>query len=55
MDRFVNHQNVERYRKLLNSTADVGRRRVILKLLTEAEEKEEKIREQKRSEMKKAS
>ena len=38
MERFVIQQNIERYRKLLDTT-DEPQRRVIFKLLTEEEEK----------------
>jgi hypothetical protein len=39
MERFVRRQNIERYRALLRETKDEARRRLILKLLTEEEEK----------------
>ena len=38
MERFVSRQNIERYRKLFNLSADERQRRMILKLLAEEQE-----------------
>jgi len=37
MDRFVSRENIERYRRLSNETADAAERLRILKLLAEEE------------------
>jgi hypothetical protein len=39
MERFVNQQNIERYRKLLDISTDEPQRRLIFKLLSEEQEK----------------
>jgi len=39
MDKFVQHQNVEHYRKLLGETEDEWKRQQIIKLLAEEEAK----------------
>jgi hypothetical protein len=39
MERFVSQQNIERYRKLLDMSTDDFQRRLILKLLSEEQEK----------------
>jgi hypothetical protein len=40
MERFVRHENIKRYRKLLLETTDNAERRLIQKLLTAEEQKE---------------
>jgi hypothetical protein len=40
MERFVRHENIKRYRKLLLEAKDDAERRLIQKLLTEEEQKE---------------
>ena len=40
MERFVRRQNVEHYRRLLETTTDEGERQRILKLLEEALQKQ---------------
>jgi hypothetical protein len=40
MERFIHHQNLENYRKLLTRTADQAQREQILKLLAEEEAKD---------------
>ena len=40
MERFVRHENIKRYRKLLREADDDTERRLIQKLLTEEEQKE---------------
>jgi hypothetical protein len=40
MERFVRHENIKRYRKLLREAEDDAERRLIQKLLTEEEQKE---------------
>jgi hypothetical protein len=40
MERFVRHENIKRYRKLLLEVKDDAERRLIQKLLTEEEQKE---------------
>jgi len=39
MDRFVNRQNIDRYRKLASETTDAAQRQQILKLLADEEAK----------------
>ena len=39
MERFVIHQNIDRYRRLLAQTSDEATRQQILRLLKEEEEK----------------
>ena len=39
MDRFINRQNIERYRKLASEATNVTERQQILKLLAEEEAK----------------
>jgi hypothetical protein len=38
VDKFVRHQNVERYRRLANAVTDENRCKYILKLLAEAKQ-----------------
>jgi len=40
IDKFVRHQNVERYRRLLENVADENRRAHLLKLFAEAKQKQ---------------
>src|SRR5262245_58886366 len=40
MERFIRHENIKRYRKLLLEAKDKAERRLIQKLLTEEEQKE---------------
>jgi hypothetical protein len=40
MERFIRRENIKRYRKLLRDAKDEAERRLIQKLLTEAEQKE---------------
>ena len=40
IDKFVRHQNVERYRRLLENVTDENRRDHLLKLLAEAKQKQ---------------
>jgi hypothetical protein len=40
MERFIRRENIKRYRKLLHDAKDEAERRLIQKLLTEAEHKE---------------
>jgi hypothetical protein len=40
MERFIRHENIKRYRKLLLEVKDDAERRLIQKLLTEEEQKE---------------
>jgi hypothetical protein len=40
MERFVRHENIKRYRKLLREAEDDAERGLIQKLLTEEEQKE---------------
>jgi len=40
MERFLRRENIKRYRKLLHDAKDEAERRLIQKLLTEAEQKE---------------
>jgi len=40
MERFIRHENIKRYRKLLLETKDNAERRLIQKLLTAEEQKE---------------
>jgi hypothetical protein len=40
IDRFIRRQNVERYRRLLESTEDETQRRLVLKLLAEEQQKQ---------------
>ena len=39
MERFVSQQNIERFRKLLDTCSDEPRRRLIFELLAEEQEK----------------
>jgi hypothetical protein len=39
MDRFINRQNIDRYRKLANETTDASERQQIMSLLAEEEAK----------------
>jgi hypothetical protein len=39
MERFIRRENIKRYRKLLRDAKDEAERRLIQKLLTEAEQK----------------
>ena len=39
MESFVNQQNIERYRRLINISTDEAQRRVIFKLLAQEQEK----------------
>jgi len=39
MDRFVNRQNIDRYRKLASETTDATQRQQILRLLADEEAK----------------
>jgi hypothetical protein len=40
IDKFVRHQNVERYRRLLENVTDENRRNHLLKLVAEAKQKQ---------------
>ena len=40
IDKFVRHQNVERYRRLLENITDENRRAYLVKLFTEAKQKQ---------------
>lgn len=40
MERFIRRENIKRYRQLLRDAKDEAERRLIQKLLTEAEQKE---------------
>ena len=40
IDKFVRHQNVERYRRLLENVTDENRRDHLVKLLAEAKQKQ---------------
>jgi len=40
MERFIRHENIKRYRKLLLETKDDAKRRLIQRLLTAEEQKE---------------
>jgi hypothetical protein len=40
IDKLVRHQNVERYRRLLENTTDENRRGHLLKLFAEAKQKQ---------------
>jgi hypothetical protein len=44
MERFLRRENIKRYRKLLREAKDEAGRRLIKKLLTEEEKKEEAAR-----------
>jgi hypothetical protein len=45
MERFVSHQNIERYRKLADLDTDETQRRLIFDLLAEEQEKFRQTRE----------
>jgi hypothetical protein len=40
IDKFVRHQNVERYRRMIENVTDENRRNHLLKLLAEAKQKQ---------------
>jgi hypothetical protein len=40
VDKFVRHQNVERYRRLLENVTDENRREHLVQLLAEAKQKQ---------------
>jgi hypothetical protein len=48
MERFIQRQNIEHYRKLLTETADEAQRQQLLRLLAEEEAKERELERKQR-------